>query len=197
MEKLLIHYGDEVKIIEKVVKAAAGNWSNGKERGDEAKITEEVLKKAASNEFSGYEVIKLLHQTIGIKVAAGVIEAAATSGQEQVLCLLDQCNSIGSDKKSWPKISRLYNAAKNRNAAAVRRLMDDGTPPDKQDIRRVTPLWTASLHGHRVVVQVLLATDAVDGNVRSVSGQTPLFQAAIMAADYRSPPLNFTIGQTW
>ncbi|RYP74314.1 hypothetical protein DL770_007624 [Monosporascus sp. CRB-9-2] len=185
MKKLLDQRGTEVKITEEVVKAAAGNRS-GKEvmallldqRGTEVKITEEVLKAAAANEFAGCEVIKFLHRTVGIKVAAGVIEAAATSGQEQVLRFLDQCNSIGSDKEGWLKISRLYNAAKNGDAAAVRKLVDDGTPPDKQNIRRETPLWIASSYGHKAVVQVLLATDAVDVNVRSMAGQTPLFRAA-------------------
>lgn len=76
------------------------------------------------------------------------------------------------------KISRLYNAAKNGDAAAVRKLVEDGTPPDKQNIRGVTPLWTACSRGHKAVVQVLLATDAVRVDVRTVSGQTPLFGAA-------------------
>ncbi|RYP57198.1 hypothetical protein DL769_009636 [Monosporascus sp. CRB-8-3] len=203
MALLLDQRGSEVNITEEVVKAAAGNGrfdlrsggvylgnnatqSSGKEvmallldqRGTEVKITEEVVKEAASNEFAGCEVIKFLHRTIGINVTAGVIEAAATNGQEQLLCFLDQCNSIGSDKESWLKISRLYNAAKNGDAATVRKLVDDGTPPDKQNISRQTPLWIASAMGHKAVVQVLLATDAVDLNVRSVAGQTPLFLAA-------------------
>ncbi|WAO92355.1 HET domain-containing protein [Fusarium falciforme] len=186
MTKLLDQRGPEVKITEEVVKAAAGSHWNGeqvmalllKQRGPEVKITEEVLKEAASNEHSGYRVIKFLHQTIGIKFTAGLIEAAATSGQEEVLWFLDQCETIGSGEESWLKISRLYNAAKNGDAAAVRKLIHDGTPPDKQNIRGVTPLWTASSHGHKAVVQVLLATNAVGVNVRTVAGQTPLFRAA-------------------
>ncbi|OCK86545.1 ankyrin, partial [Cenococcum geophilum 1.58] len=186
MALLLDQRGTEVRITEEVVKAAAGNGSSGKgvmallldQCGTEVKITEEVVKEAASNESGSCEVIQYLHQTISIKVTVGVIEAAATSGQEQVLCLLDQWDSIGSDKESWLKISCLYNVAKNGDAATVRKLVDDGIPPDKQNIRRVTPLWTASSGGHKAVVQVLLATDAVDVNVRSVSGRTPLFWAA-------------------
>ncbi|OCK82507.1 ankyrin repeat-containing protein, partial [Lepidopterella palustris CBS 459.81] len=147
------------------------------QRGTEVKITEGVLKEAVSNEFASREVIQLL-QTIGIKVTVGVIEAAATSGQEQVLGLLDQWDSTGSDKERWLKISRLYNAAKNGDAAAVRKFVDDGTPPDKKNIRGVTPLWTASSGGHKAAVQVLLATNAVDVNVRSLAGRTPLFWAA-------------------
>ncbi|KAK3346892.1 heterokaryon incompatibility protein-domain-containing protein [Lasiosphaeria hispida] len=184
MKLLLDQRGTEVKITEEVVKAAAGNQSKEvmtlllDRRGTEVKITEEVVKAAAGNESVGYEVIKLLHRTIGIKVTAGMIEAAATSGQEQVLCFLDQHSSIGSDKESWLKISRLYNAAKTGDAAAVRQLVGNGTPPDKQNIHGVTPLGIASSRGHEAVAQILLATHAVAVNVRSVSGQTPLFWAA-------------------
>jgi len=39
-------------------------------------------------------------------------------------------------------------------------------------------LWSASSGGHKAAVQVLLATNAVDVNVRSISGRTPLFWAA-------------------
>jgi hypothetical protein len=107
-----------------------------------------------------------------------VTEAAATSGQEHVLRFLDQRSSIGSDKGNCLNISRLYKAAKTRDAAAVRQLVDNSTPVDLRNIRGVTPLWIASAHGHEAVVYVLLATDAVDVNVRSVIGRTPLFWAA-------------------
>ena len=39
-------------------------------------------------------------------------------------------------------------------------------------------MWIASSHGHEAVIHVLLATDAVDVNVLSVPGRTPLFWAA-------------------
>jgi hypothetical protein len=58
-------------------------------RGDEVKITKEVVREAASNESISYKVVQLLYQTIGIKVTIGVIEAAATSGQDYFLSLLD------------------------------------------------------------------------------------------------------------
>jgi ankyrin repeat protein len=123
-------------------------------------------------------VVQLLHQTVSINVTVGVIEAAATSGQEQVLGLLDQWDSISSDKERWLNISRLYNAAKEGDAGTVRQLVADGIPPDMQNIRGVTPLWWASASGHEEVVEVLLATSAVEVNVRSISGRTPLFWAA-------------------
>ena len=185
MALLLDQRSDEVKITEEVVKAVVRNWISGKEvmallldqRSDEVKVTEEVLKEAASNELISCKVVQFLHQTVGIKVTARVIEAAATSGQEQVLGLLDQWDSI-SGKERWLNISRLYNAAKNGDAATVRQLIDDGIPPDKRNIRGVTPLWRASQFGHKKVVEVLLATSAVDVNVRSIAGRTPLFWAA-------------------
>ena len=107
-----------------------------------------------------------------------MIEAAATSGRAEVLGLLDQWGSIGSDKERWLNISRLYNAAKKGDTATVRQLVDDGIPPDKRNVLGVTPLWRASENGHKQVVEVLLATSAVDVNVRSTAGQTPLFWAA-------------------
>ncbi|RYP44113.1 hypothetical protein DL770_011510 [Monosporascus sp. CRB-9-2] len=63
MEKLLTYCGDEVKITEEVVKAAAGNEYSSKETmallldqcGTEVKITDEVVKVAAGNEGSGRE----------------------------------------------------------------------------------------------------------------------------------------------
>ncbi|KAH8649711.1 hypothetical protein BGZ60DRAFT_569767 [Tricladium varicosporioides] len=183
---LLDQRGDEVKITEDVVKAAARNWGSGKEvmtllldqRGDEVKITEEVVKEAAGNEQSGEEVIRLLHQTISIKVTCGVIEAAATCGQSQVLGLLDEWAGIGSEKEKWFKISRFYNAAKDGDITTVRQLLDEGISPDMQNIHGTTPLWVASHCGHLEVVKVLLATNAVDVNVRSVSRRTPLFWTA-------------------
>jgi len=53
-----------------------------------------------------------------------------------------------------------------------------GIPPDKPNIRGVTPLWRASHSGRKEVVQVLLTTNAVDVNAWSTARQTPLFWAA-------------------
>ncbi|RYP53788.1 hypothetical protein DL770_010981 [Monosporascus sp. CRB-9-2] len=104
MEKLLIYYGDEVKITEEVVKAAAGNDYEGKEimallldqRGTEVKITDEVVKVAAGNEGSGREVMALLLDQRGteVKITEEVVKAAAgngRSGKEVMALLLDQC----------------------------------------------------------------------------------------------------------
>jgi hypothetical protein len=63
MTVLLDRRGDEVKIIEDVVKAAVGNEECGMEimtvlldrRGDEVKITEDVVKTAAGNWHCGIQ----------------------------------------------------------------------------------------------------------------------------------------------
>jgi hypothetical protein len=100
---LLERGGDEIKITEEVVKAAARNERSGKEvmsllleqRGDEIKITEEVVRAAARNGRSGKEVINLLLEQRGdeIKITEEVVEAAAEnyeSGKEVISLLLEQ-----------------------------------------------------------------------------------------------------------
>mgnify|MGYP004516463923 CR=1 FL=1 len=52
------------------------------------------------------------------------------------------------------------------------------TPPDKRDIRNTTLSWHAVSRGHVHVVQDLVATNAVDTNVDSVSQRTPVSWAA-------------------
>ncbi|OCK87689.1 ankyrin, partial [Cenococcum geophilum 1.58] len=81
-------------------------------------------------------------------------------------------------KDRWLGISRLYNAAESGDATTVRQLIYDGIPPDRPNIRGVTPLWRASHSGRKEVVQVLLTTNAVDVNAWSIARQTPLFWAA-------------------
>ncbi|KAF4624545.1 hypothetical protein G7Y89_g13625 [Cudoniella acicularis] len=186
MAILLDRCDDEVKITKEVVEAVVKNAQCGLElmtlllnrRGDEVKIliTEEVIKVVASMN-RGEEVMALLYQSVGIKVTIGVIEAASTNGQEQVLDLLDQWDSIGSDKERWRNISRLYNAAEDGDSLTVRQLIADGTPLDMRGINGVTPLETASYFGYKGVVELLLATKAVDVNVQSANGETPLFWA--------------------
>ena len=176
----------EVIITEEVVKAAAGNTRYGlelmamllKQRSDQVKITEDVLKAALSNESISKDMMILLHKSTNINVTIGLIEAAATSGQEKVLELFDQWGGIKDGKEKWFGISRLYNAARTGNTTAASLLIDAGVPPDKKDYHGTTPLWLAARYGHEGVVRTLLATNAVDVNVRSASGRTPIFWAA-------------------
>lgn len=87
---LLENQGDEVKITEEVVKAAAGNGNGGrvmalllKKRGDEVKITQEVVKAAAANKQSGKDVVDLLVAPQRMDIFSTqdvVISAASASG---------------------------------------------------------------------------------------------------------------------
>ena len=73
----------EVKITEKVVKVAVGNWWSGvkvikvllQERGSEIKITV-VVKAAVENKKSGAEIIKILFQERGLEmeVTEGIVK---------------------------------------------------------------------------------------------------------------------------
>jgi ankyrin repeat protein len=77
--------------------------------------------------------------------------------------------------KTWFDIAGLCAAAKKGNAEAVRKLTQQGVPPDEQDTQGATPLWHAAAHGHTDIVRVLLETNAVDVNATSVDKRTPLF----------------------
>ena len=65
------------------------------------------------------------------------------------------------------------------NATTIHQLVYDGIPPDKPNIRGVTPLWRVSKSRHKETVQVLLTTSAVDANAWSGARRTPLFWAAV------------------
>ncbi|KAK4457483.1 putative het domain protein [Cladorrhinum samala] len=103
MDKLLRRCGNEVRITEEVVKAAAGNSDSGKEilallldqRGDEVRITEEVLKTVARDSRSGREIMALLLDQRGdeVKITEEVLRAVAEnweSGPGMMALLLDQ-----------------------------------------------------------------------------------------------------------
>jgi hypothetical protein len=184
MTLLLDRRGAEIVITEEVLKAAVDNY-NGKEimallldrRGAEIVMTEEVLKTAAGNP-NGSGIIRYLHDSTDLTITETVIESAATSGQEGTLSLLAEWPSTVSVTHDWVCIAQLCAAARAGHAKTVLQLVQQGTPPDKKDIRGTTPLWYASSLGYTDVVQVLLATKAVDVNVESVSQRTPIFWAA-------------------
>ncbi|KFY17970.1 hypothetical protein V492_00220, partial [Pseudogymnoascus sp. VKM F-4246] len=86
---LLDQRGDDVRITDNVVKAAARN------RGDDVHITDDVVKAAAGNMQSGKEVIALLLDRRGdnVHITDDVVKAAALnggSGKEVMALLLDQ-----------------------------------------------------------------------------------------------------------
>jgi proteasome lid subunit RPN8/RPN11 len=88
--------GLKVKISERVVEAAAGDWQNGKEiiallldhPGNEITITEEIVKAAARN--LKVEVMALLLDRRGneITITEEVVKAAAENSNEEVMTLL-------------------------------------------------------------------------------------------------------------
>ena len=99
MALLLEQRGDEVRVTEEVVKAAAGNWWGGevmalllKQRGDEVKVTEEVVKAAAGNIWIGEGVITiLLEKRVQVKITEGlVIELARSFSARPIALLLKQ-----------------------------------------------------------------------------------------------------------
>jgi hypothetical protein len=65
---LLDRRGDQIRVTEDIVKAAASNWRNGKDamallldrRGDQIRVTEDIVKAAARNSINGKEVMELL-----------------------------------------------------------------------------------------------------------------------------------------
>ncbi|KAK8121512.1 hypothetical protein PG999_005632 [Apiospora kogelbergensis] len=100
---LLEKRGEQVKITQEVVVAAAGNPFSGKEimalllekRGEQVKITQEVVVAAAGNPFSGKEIMALLLEKRGeqVKITQKVVVAAAgnkDSGKEIMALLLEK-----------------------------------------------------------------------------------------------------------
>ncbi|KAK2685838.1 hypothetical protein QWA68_015853 [Fusarium oxysporum] len=91
------------RITEDVVKAAAGNWENGKEvmellldrRGDQVMITEDVVTAAAINWKNGKEIMALLLDRLPdqIPITKAVVGAAFSNeenGKEVMALLLDR-----------------------------------------------------------------------------------------------------------
>jgi formylmethanofuran dehydrogenase subunit D len=101
MALLLEQRGDEVKITEEVVKAAAGNWRSGKEviallldqRSDRIIVTPQLVQ-AHAKLFDALAMKKLLMQRGDeVKITKEVVKAAAgngSSGKEVMALLLDQ-----------------------------------------------------------------------------------------------------------
>ena len=179
---LLNRRGDEVQITQEVIIAAARGFSNVLElllnrRGDEVRITQEVVIAAAGSKDST-KAMQCLHRLTSIDINDAVIQSAAASGQENTLRLFDQWARASIVTETWFDIAGLRAAANSGNAAAVLKLIQRGVPPDTQDMRGITPLWRAAADGHANVVRILLETNAVDVNVRSLTKHTPLFWAA-------------------
>ncbi|KAM0139052.1 hypothetical protein ACHAP3_003320 [Botrytis cinerea] len=186
MKLLLEKRGAEVVITEEVVKAVAGRFDEWvmmlllEKRGAEVVITEEVVKAAVGNEENGKEVMMLLLEKRGaeVMITEDILKAAATSGQEQVLHIIDTHLKILSSRERWFMIAQFYNASKHGEKKKIQSLLKRGVEPDLPSPRKVTPLWIAAKNGHIEVVRLLLETKSVNVNVRSVEGRSPIFWAA-------------------
>jgi hypothetical protein len=136
-----------IQITEEVVEAAAGNEYSGEQvmtllldrRGADIQITEEVVKAAAGNPDGG-KVFRFLYMARSVEITDGVIESAASSGQETTLRLFDQLANTAIVAHHWILVSRLCAAAKKGDAKVVLQLAEQGVPVDKRDIRGTTPL---------------------------------------------------------
>ncbi|CAO2653033.1 Nn.00g024440.m01.CDS01 [Neocucurbitaria sp. VM-36] len=205
---LLRERGSEVKITWEVATAAAGNSWCGKElldllyekrgkevvmavvtsgavatgllidqRGSEDKVIEEVVMAAAGNSDGG-KLLRYLYEITDVKITDGVVESAATSGQEDTLQLLEGWAGAGIVSEKWKHVAQLCAAAKEGDTKTVRQLIKKHVPLDMKDIRGTTPLWHAARERHLDVLRVLLATNAVDVNAQSIAKRTPLFWPA-------------------
>jgi hypothetical protein len=58
-----------------------------------------------------------------VRITEQTIKAAATSGQEAVLEIIEEYLNILPGKKKWLRLARLYNAAKNGDEEVTRNLL--------------------------------------------------------------------------
>ncbi|KAM0175400.1 hypothetical protein ACHAPC_009643 [Botrytis cinerea] len=176
----------KVVITEEVVKVVAGQFDERvmmlllEKGGVEVVITEEVVKAAVWNERRGEEIMMLLLEKRGAEViiTEDILKAAATSGQEQVLHIIDTHLKMLSSREKWFMVAQFYNASKCGEKKKIQSLLKRGVEPDLPNPRKVTPLWIATRYAHIEVVQLLLETKSVNVNVRSVEGRSPIFWAA-------------------
>jgi ankyrin repeat protein len=168
-----------------VVKAAARNKYGSKEviafllnqRGHQVTITEEIIKAVIGNKHCGKKVMMLLlnQREVQITITGDIIQAAAAYGQDNILDLLSQHDSIILDWDKWRCISNFYNAAKTGDVCCIKQLINKVIDLDMKNIKGKTPLWVAAKNGYEAVVKVLAQEKNVDINSISVSRRSPLF----------------------
>ncbi|KAH8745695.1 ankyrin repeat-containing protein [Diaporthe sp. PMI_573] len=148
-------------------------------RGDEVKITEDIVKAAAGNKDSRQAIISLLlkrrpHKTVA-SISQSVCLTAATCGQQRVLDLLYRRRRFLPLRDKWVSIAAFYNAAKSGDIASVKQHLSKGTPPDMKNAGLETPLWIAAYNGRREVVERLSQREDVNVNSCCISGRPPIF----------------------
>ncbi|KAL3495899.1 purine and uridine phosphorylase [Aspergillus germanicus] len=68
-------------------------------------------------------------------------------------------------------------AVRDKHLWAVRRLLEQGAPPDTADCDSRTPLHYAAFGHRESIVEALLQTDSVNVNAINLEGETPLLEA--------------------
>ena len=187
---LLDRRGDEVRITDEVVKAAAENHDNGAEiinllldrRGGEVRITDEVVKAAAG---CHEDIMRLLLDRRGdeVRITEDILTAAATNGLESVLQLIDERIKIPFSLAKWFSTARFYNAAKDGDESTIRTLLAEGIDPDLKDRLNRSPFLLAAREGYLGLLEILLDTQAVDINSRSIYGYSAIWYAAFDGND--------------
>jgi len=83
---------------------------------------------------------------------------------------------VGCSKPPPPDIS-IYDAAWKGNIEAIKQHLAAGTDVDvKDDKHGLTPLHGAAIHGHKEIVELLIAKGA-EVNAKTNDGETPLVYA--------------------
>ncbi|CAO2655499.1 Nn.00g043020.m01.CDS01 [Neocucurbitaria sp. VM-36] len=186
MEVLLDCGGSGVKITEQVLKKVAGKEGFDREellellirrRGNEVKNTEEVLEAAVKNYRNGTKIIRLLQQHQQITVTYRVLAAATLDDLEEKLRILNEWADDACDMKRWINLAQLYRAVISGHSASVRQLVELGTSLNCSDNYEAKVMWNAASFGHTEVLEVLLATTAVNIDSQDNTGASPLFYA--------------------
>ncbi|MCJ1332012.1 hypothetical protein MMC10_008704 [Thelotrema lepadinum] len=185
---LLEQSENQVMITEDFLETVAGNEGHGSAimellldlRQNKIDITEKVLRAAATNFRNGKNILKLVSERVdNVKLTDSVMMAAASNGFEDILELLSNMSDSSNDKDKWFGISQLRHVAEVGEVNVVRQLVKNRVPLDNPDRYGNTPLWWASRSGRTEVVQILLATKAVNVNAQGRLDRTPLFVAAL------------------
>ncbi|KAJ0417496.1 ankyrin repeat-containing domain protein [Aspergillus carlsbadensis] len=145
--------GKPIPITEDILIAAAGHEVAdvlARQYPNEVKLclTDHVLLATAASKHSCMKTLKLYERRFGCRIT-------------DTLRLVYRLGAAVRDKHLW----------------AVRRLLEQGAPPDTADSNLRTPLHHAA-GGHRQsIVEALLQTRSVDLNAADFRGETPLFVA--------------------